>query len=265
MSHYAIRGGLEGRERLRVLARIMHPFSASLFDRIGLGPGLNCLDVGCGGGDATLELARRVAPDGRVLGIDIDEEKVRIARLEAEQHGVANVEFRVADSRELSEAGTFDVVYARFLLTHLPDPGAALRTFREHLRPGGTLAVEDIDFTGHFTYPDSATFHRYRELYCATVTRRGGDPNIGPRLPLLLKEQGFADVGVHLVQPTGMEGDVKLISALTLENIAGAVLHDGLASQQEIDDLVQALAAFAADPLTLTGMPRVFQVWGRRD
>jgi SAM-dependent methyltransferase len=264
-SHYAIRGGLEGRARLRVLARVMHPSSVSLFERIGVGPGVTCLDAGCGGGDATLELARRVAPGGRVLGIDIDEEKVRIARSEAEQQNVGNVEFRVADAGTLRDAGTFDFVYARFLLTHLADPAAAVRVLRQHLRPGGTLAVEDIDFTGHFTYPDSAAFHRYCELYLTTVTRRGGDPNIGLRLPLLLKQQGFSDVGVHLVQPTGLEGDMKLLSPLTMENIAGAVLQDGLATRQEIDDLVQALYAFAADPLTLSGTPRVFQVWGRRD
>lgn len=99
-SHYAIRGGLKGRERLRVLARVMHASSMSLFDRLGLRGGLACLDVGCGGGDATLELARRVAPDGRVLGVDIDEKKLEVARSEAQQQGVANVEFRVSDIRE---------------------------------------------------------------------------------------------------------------------------------------------------------------------
>jgi len=263
--HYVIRGGVEGRERLRVLARVMQPYSASFFDRIGVGAGLDCLDVGCGGGDATLELARRVAPGGRVVGLDIDEEKIRIARSEAEQQGVANVDFRVADGTTFRSAGAFDVVYARFLLTHLADPAVAVHAFRQHLRPGGVLAVEDIDFSGHVTYPDSAAFHRYGELYCTTVTRRGGDPNIGPRLPVILKQQGFAGVGVHVVQPTGLEGEAKLLSPLTLENIAGAVLQDGLASRQEIDDLVQALYAFAADPMTLSGMPRVFQVWGRRD
>lgn len=64
--------GLEGRERLRVLARVMHASSMSLFDRLGLSDGLACLDVGCGGGDATLELARRVGPRGTVVGVDID-------------------------------------------------------------------------------------------------------------------------------------------------------------------------------------------------
>jgi hypothetical protein len=61
LKHYAIRGGIEGRERRRILARVMRASSTSLFDRLGLYDGLACLDVGCGGGDVTLELARRVA------------------------------------------------------------------------------------------------------------------------------------------------------------------------------------------------------------
>jgi hypothetical protein len=62
------------------------------------------------------------------------------------------------------------------------------------------------------------------------------------------------------VQPIGLEGECKVISALTMENIADAVLADGLATQAEIDALVRELYAFAADPETLAGMPRVFQV-----
>ena len=57
---YVIRGGIPGRERLRILGRVMAPASGALFDRIGLHRGQVCLDVGCGGGDATLEIARRV-------------------------------------------------------------------------------------------------------------------------------------------------------------------------------------------------------------
>src|SRR2546427_1709594 len=117
-SHYVIRGGLEGRERLRILARVMHASSMSLFDRLGLCGGLACLDVGCGGGDATLELARRVSPDGKVVGVDIDEKKLQVARTEAQQLGVMNVEFRVSDIRETSGIPAFDIVYSRFLLTH---------------------------------------------------------------------------------------------------------------------------------------------------
>ena len=263
-SHYVIRGGLEGRERLRVLARVMHPESATLLDRCALADGLVCLDVGCGGGDVTLELARRVGPHGRAVGVDMDGTKLELARAEAEQRGVSNVEFHLADVRNDSGLPVFDLVYARFLLTHLADPAGMVRRIHGQLRPGGTVAVEDIDFSAHFTYPESEAFQRYSRLYCSTVTKRGGDPNIGPRLPSLLKDAGFEDIRVSVVQPMGLEGDAKLISPLTLEAIAGAVLEDGLATRAEIDDLVRELYAFAANPRTLAGMPRVVQVSARR-
>jgi hypothetical protein len=83
-------------------------------------------------------------------------------------------------------------------------------------------------------------------------------------LPLLLSDSGFERVEISMAQPVAMQGDVKLISPITLENIADAVLHDGLASQQEIETLVQELYAFAADPRTVVGLPRIVQAWGYR-
>jgi len=265
-THYVIRGGLEGRERLRLLARVMHTSSMALFDRLECRAGLACVDVGCGGGDATFELARRVDPDGTVVGLDIDETKLQLARTEAAQQGVSNVDFRLADIREAGalDARSFDIVYSRFLLTHLSDPASAVSAFYKHLRPGGMVGVEDIDFSGYFTYPESKAFRRYHELYCATVVRRGGDPNIGRRLPGLLKHGGFEAIGVSVVQPIATEGEAKLINPVTMENIADAVLADGLASPQEIQEVVRELYEFAANPDTVAGVPRVVQVWGRR-
>jgi ubiquinone/menaquinone biosynthesis C-methylase UbiE len=69
-NHYLIRGGVEGRERLRILARVMRPTTISLFDRVGIKARMACLDVGCGGGDVTLDLACLVGPEGRVVGWD---------------------------------------------------------------------------------------------------------------------------------------------------------------------------------------------------
>jgi SAM-dependent methyltransferase len=261
--NYVIRGGIEGRERLRVLSRVMEGTTSALLDRLRLRDGFVCADVGCGGGDVSLELARRVAPTGKIVGFDIDQTKLDLAAAEASQQNVRNVEFRAADLRQGLDAPGYDLIYSRFLLTHLPDPAAVLRSFRKCLRPGGVLAVEDIDYRGLFTYPESRAFTRYHELYCATVTRRGGDPNIGPRLPSLLRQSGFDTIGVSIVQPVALVGEPKLLNALTMENIAGAVLEDGLATREEIDEIIKELYAFAADRTTLAGVPRIVQTWGR--
>ncbi len=261
---YAIRGGLKGRERLRILGRVMAPASSTLFDRIGLRDGHACLDVGCGGGDAAMDIARRVAPRGTVVGVDVDEVKLQFAREDAEQLGLTNVEFHRLDFRDHRADGTYDVVYARFLLTHLPDPAAALDAFFQYVRPGGTIAVEDIDFTGHFAYPPSHAAERYFELYRETVTRRGGDPDIGPKLPSLLLDAGFDEVGVAVVQPVGLTGEAKLLNPLTLQGIADAAIADGLASREEVDQLIAELFSYAVNPRTVAGLPRVVQAWGRR-
>ncbi len=261
---YAIRGGVEGRERLRLLARVMRPFTHGLFDRVGIAEGMACLDAGCGGGDVTFELARRSGPGGRVVGVDLDEIKLGLARDEAATRGLENVDFRQAEIEACDFDSEFDRVYARFLLTHLPDPVAAIARMQRWLKPGGVLAIEDIDFTGHFCYPESAALRRYVELYRQAVQQRGGDPLIGPRVPVLLVDAGFDAVELHVVQPAGISGEVKLLNPVTMENIADAVVADGLASQAEVAQSVTELYDFARSPRTVVSISRVVQTWGRK-
>jgi SAM-dependent methyltransferase len=263
---YAIRGGAAGRERLKVLSGVMSASTTSLLDRFGITDGQLCLDIGCGGGDVTLDFARRLGAGGKAIGVDIDKTQLDIARREADAQGIRNVEFRLLDIRTPDEnfQSSFDAVYARFLLTHLADPSRAVAAFYRYLRPGGLVTVEDTDFNGCFTYPESTACQRCLELYCKVVRRRGGDPNIGPRLPTLLTDGGFEKVEMAVVQPMGTQGEVKLMIPITLENIADAVLQDGLASREEIDALMQELYRFAKNPRTVAGLPRIIQAWGRR-
>lgn len=165
---YIIRGGMEGRERLRLIARITRPTTRALLERAGLQAGMRCLDAGCGGGDVSLELARLVGPEGGVLGIDLDEVKLQAARTEAAMAGRANVEFQAADIvAGALPRPAFDLVYARFLLTHLREPGQALRRLVGLLQPGGLLVVEDIDYRGHFIHPPSAAMRGEEKLVSA--------------------------------------------------------------------------------------------------
>ncbi len=261
--HYVIRGGVEGRERLRVLSRVMWPTTNALLARVGVHPTARCLDVGCGGGDVTKALAQLV-PEGSVVGVDLDETKLELARKEAADAGIANIEFRKEDVMKPPRKGElFDVVYVRFLLTHLPNPTGALATVVRRIAPGGVLIVEDIDFTGHFCEPESPAFDRYLRVYTAAALARGCDPHIGPRLPGLLRQVGVATDGMNVVQPAGYEGEVKLIAPITLENVADAVVGTGLITYEELDRTVEELYAFAHTEGTIMSLPRVVQTWGR--
>ena len=260
---YVIRGGVQGRERLRLLSEVMAPSTRALLADVGVPAGSKCLDVGCGGGAVTLELARAAGPAGRAMGVDLDETKVEIARREAEQRGCSNVSFEVRDLTKWEPDELYDVVVARFLLTHLADPGGVVSAMRRHVRPGGVIVVEDIDFRGHFAEPDCPALRRFVELYTRSVQARGADPNIGPRLPGLLRGAGFGDVRMKLVHPAALEGGIKLLTCVTLESIAEAVVGDGLITDEKLRETIEELYAFARDPHTVLGGPRVFQAWGR--
>lgn len=262
MKSYVIKGGIAGRERLRLLSRVMAPTTNALFDRIGVVEGASCLDVGCGGGDVALELARRAGPTGHVVGLDADETKLEIARREAETLAVGNLEFRCADVTKPFEKGRFDLVYARFLLTHMPRPERVIDNMLVALRPGGVVVVEDIDFSGHFCHPHCDAFWRYVELYAAVARKRGVDPDIGPRLPALLRQGGAAAVQISAVQPSGLRGEVKQVARITMETIADAVIGEGLATATEISGIVAELERYAEDATTVMSIPRVVQSWG---
>ena len=265
MSHqnYIIRGGIEGRERLRVLSRVMQPTTHALLERAGLRPAMACLEIGCGSGDLAFDMAHMVGPFGKVLGTDIDETKILLARSEAASLGLENVEFQFSDISKEHPHPDFDLVHARFVLTHLSDPSRGLANMRDSLRPGGLAVVEDIDFRGCFCYPANAAFDAYVDLYTRTVAKRGADANIGPRLPSLMVGAGFDDVQMHCVNPAGNDGEVKLLAPITLENIVDSVAAEGLATIAELRRLVAELYEFARTPGTVVSVPRIVEAWGR--
>ncbi len=161
------------------------------------------------------------------------------------------------------EAGRYDIVYARFLLSHLPDPDAVLRTMVTMCAPGGAVVVEDIDIEGSFCWPDSMTFTRCCELYAATVRARGGDPVLGRRLPAALLAAGAGDVHAETVQPGALIGPAKRIQLITLTNIAATAIDLGLTDADEVEALRSALTAFVDRPDTFVTTARVVQAWGR--
>jgi hypothetical protein len=131
-------------------------------------------------------------------------------------------------------------------------------------KPGGVVAVEDIDFTGSFCHPPCQSYQRYTELYDQAVKRRGGDPNIGPKLPSMLRQAGLNEVDVTVVQPAHLDSERKMVASITMQRIASSVIAEGLASGQEIAEVVSGLNDAANDPETLMSVPRIFQVWGRK-
>ncbi|MGI9578167.1 MAG: methyltransferase domain-containing protein [Microthrixaceae bacterium] len=156
-----------------------------------LTPGQRLLDVGCGPGNITAELAELVAP-GEVMGIDVSGDVIAAA---SHQFGNgARIGFRVADTYELPyEDDSFDVVNAHQVLQHLADPGAALREMRRVLAEGGTLAVRDSDYSAFMWSPDEPLLNRWMELHHLVSDRNGVDADAGRHLLGWVRAAGFDD------------------------------------------------------------------------
>ena len=261
---YIIRGGEEGKARLSVIGQALMASTAALLESAGLREGMRCLDLGCGGGDVTLMMGRAVGPDGRVVGVDMDTVKVGLAGQDALDQELGHVEFHTGDAAALAANREYDLVYARLLLTHLAEPEAALRRMVAAAVPGGVVVVEDLDHSSVFAYPPSPALGRYVELYNEVARRRGGDPEIGPKLPGLARRVGLDDVQLRVSQPVFMDGPAKRIHQTTLDNVKEAMLLADLATADELVSMAAEMDAFTDDPDTMVAFPRIFQVCGRR-
>lgn len=260
MKEYTIHGGKKGNERLAILSRTLGATTRGFLDRHQDALTGNCLDLGCGGGIVTLDIAKRVQSKGEVFGLDMDPVNISMARDAARDHGVENVQFDRFDAYDLADVDRYHLVYSRFLLTHLSHPAQVLANIFKALVPGGRVMLEDTDFSGHFCYPACAAFDTYVRLYQNLLHSRGADANIGQRLYQLLGQAGFEEISVQLVQPVHTKEEGKLMAEITMEGISKALLQEGLANEEEIRQTVQELKAFRADEKTVMSLPRIFQV-----
>jgi SAM-dependent methyltransferase len=160
-----------------------------------LHPGQDLLDVGCGPGTITLDLAQRVAP-GTVVGIDADPGVLDLAR-RALTEGAPNVRFTLGDAYALDFAdATFDVVHAHQVLQHLSRPVEALAEMRRVLRPDGILAVRDGDYGGFVWWPADPLLTRWLDLYHRVTARNDAEADAGRHLPAWVRAAGFDEATV---------------------------------------------------------------------
>lgn len=157
-----------------------------------LQPGQRVLDVGCGPGTITIDLAGRVT-SGSVVGIDNEPAPLREAQANAQD--VENVSFVLGDVYQLDfpDSG-FDVVHAHQVLQHLTEPVAALGEMRRVCRPGGIVAVRDADYTATTWYPPDPRLDRWAELYQRVARSNRAEPDAGRRLLSWARAAGLGSI-----------------------------------------------------------------------
>ena len=217
--------------------------------------GFSVLDCGCGVGSITLDLAELVAP-GKVIGVDMDEGQLEIARASAKERGLTNVIFEQGNIYQLRfDPGTFDAVLAHTLLYHLSDPLTALKALRKVLKPDGIAAVSDDDFKTLTFSPDHPFAKRITEIWKNVVLFNGGNPFYSRNLRGLMLEAGFARTEGFAVaaEHYGRLDETRRMASVMSRQmgdpaLVSLVVNQGWATQKEMDEIIAWLAEWGERP-----------------
>jgi ubiquinone/menaquinone biosynthesis C-methylase UbiE len=216
--------------------------------------GLSVLDVGCGTGTITADLAALVAP-GPVLAVDRFAEVLDVARAEVQRRNLSNVSFATADVHQLEfPDDAFDVVHAHQVLQHVADPVQALREMRRVCRPGGVVAARDADYAGFIWFPRLPALDLWRELYSQAARANRGEPDAGRRLLSWALAAGFADVTptgslwCYATAATREWWGGMWANRILHSGVARELLDLGLATTAQLEEISAAWRAWAAAP-----------------
>jgi ubiquinone/menaquinone biosynthesis C-methylase UbiE len=219
-----------------------------------LSPGDRVLDIGCGPGTITADLATLVAP-GRVTALEVTEAALALARTEMEQRGLSTVDFVVGDVHALDVPDDgFDVVHAHQVLQHVGDPVVALREMRRVCRPGGIIAVRDSDYAAFTWFPRLPELDEWLTLYQRVARANGGEPDAGRRLLSWAHEAGMSDVtATASVWCFANDEDRQWWGGMWQDRIlssdmAAQALASGAATEQDLRRISAAWRHWADDP-----------------
>jgi SAM-dependent methyltransferase len=231
-------------ERLRLQARVWESATERVLDQVGPGPGAHCLDAGCGPGETMRQLAHRVGPRGRVMGIDVDADlgASAVSRLRADGHLQCSFHRHDFTDDAPVPGSPYDLVYTRLLLFHLPQRVAVLRRLWDAVRPGGHLVVQDYDLGACGSVPPLPRTDEVVRMLGAAFAAAGCEVRAGSLLPWL-----FAQAGIGAPDATDVTGRLDTASA------AGAMLEQTYRSVLPVA-LAHRLVTEAAAERALAGL-----------
>ena len=226
-----------------------------------LEPGMTVLDVGCGPGTLTVDLARRVAP-GAVLGVDVSEAVVAeavtygagVADAAALSVSFAAADFRTLNSRPETGRRQFQVVHAHQVLQHLREPVAALAAMSSLVQPGGLVAARDADYAGMIWSGGDERMEHWLALYLAVTKRNGAEANAGRHLLRWARQAGLDNAEYTTSNWTYCTtGDRQWWASLWAERVTSSglaiqALEYGLATTADLAGMAEGWRAWALDP-----------------
>jgi SAM-dependent methyltransferase len=249
---------------LHVLHNIYSPAGRRVLVNAGLKEGMKVADFGCGVGVVTRMLAQMVGASGSVTGIDVNGDQLEEARELCSVAGLSNTSFLEASACETGlPRESFDLVYCRFLLLHLPDPISCLIEMRDVLKPGGILVVEDGDLATAGSIPETS-FDRFADLFTSLAPSRGVDYSLASNLYHMVRSVGLTDAKIEIHQPAAACGDTGRLLMWSVAEAGPAFVDAGITTYELLEQALYEMQESLDDPNVLVLAPRMSLVWARK-
>ncbi|KAF8331204.1 putative ubiE/COQ5 methyltransferase [Amanita rubescens] len=214
---------------------------------------MTILDIGCGPGSITIDLARLV-PQGHVTGIEYVLDPLEQARSLASAQKITNVSFQIGDIHSLEfPDNTFDIVHAHQVLQHVADPVRALREMRRVVKPGGMVACrESASMTW---YPPSEGIDAWWALSNRISRGRGGNPHPGSHIHVWAEKAGFDKTDIAKSAGTWCFSSPEertywggsMAERASSSGFVEVAVKEGFAMREDIEEMVDGWKSFVED------------------
>ena len=250
-------------ERQRLLGKGLESVTVKLLDQFKLPTGSRCLDIGCGLGETTRLIGTKIAQASQIIGLDQDASLLDMAR-HLQHSTTIPLEFQFGDAMNLPfEDQSFDLVYARYLLIHLPKPMRVLKEMERVCKSGGIIAVQEPDMTtGPVCYPSNWAF----EKACALTHCLFADTQLGRKLLHMFRDLGYLSphIDVDTILDCG-KLNVQRFWRLTTEAICPTLITKGIIGQDEAQLLCDEMRLFEQETDVLYVSSNIFSGWTERN
>ncbi|MCH9650677.1 MAG: methyltransferase domain-containing protein [Deltaproteobacteria bacterium] len=251
--------------RLAFQHRVWAEESFSLWARAGFAYGQTLLDLGCGPGFTSLDLAHLVGPQGRIVAVDSSPSFLDHLTCQGKAQGQKNIDTRLLDVHDLDlPESSLDGAYARWLFCFIRDPEDVVARVARALRPGAALAVTDYFNYRAFTFgPRSDAVDRVVEVVEGSWKLQGGDLGIQGRMPGLMARHGLEPVHVHCHAQVARPGSPKWQWPATFfEGFLPTLKAKGFLSAEEIQAFWEDWKARSEDSSSFLCLPPMYDVIG---